>query len=132
MCCLTKARQQQIDILCNKYLFLSFSRIPSREVLEETINLINWSAFCDGKINFLEHVEVAVNLNYTLRGDLLIKLISPQGTLSNLTHYRMVDSAGGATDLNWVLMSLHYWGESPIGPWKLTLQNSQLRNHNTG
>jgi len=113
-------------------LFSSFSEIPSNGVLEESINLINWSDFCGSKINFLEHVEVAVNLNYTRRGDLVIKLISPQGTLSNLTHSRMVDSATGATDLNWVLMSLHYWGESAIGPWKLTLQNSQLRNHNTG
>lgn len=113
-------------------MFSSFSQIPSNGVLEEKINLINWTDFCGSKINFLEHVEVAVNLNYTRRGDLLVKLISPQGTWSNLTHFRMVDSASGATDLNWVLMSLHYWGESAIGPWKLTLQNSQLHNHNTG
>ena len=44
----------------------------------------------------------------------------------------MMDSATGATDLNWVLMSLHYWGENAIGSWRLTLQNSQLRNRNTG
>jgi len=111
---------------------LSFSRIRSEGVLKETIDLTNWSDFCGSEINFLEHVEVAVNLTYTRRGDLLIKLISPQGTSSKLTHSRMVDSAAGATDLNWVLMSLHYWGESAIGPWKLTLQNSQLRNSNTG
>ena len=112
-------------------MFLCFSRIPSNGVLEETVDLTKWSVFCGSKINFLEHVEVAVNLNYTRRGDLLIKLISPQGMLSNLTHFRMMDSARGATDLNWVLMSLHYWGESATGPWKLTLENSQLR-HNTG
>ena len=113
-------------------MFSCFRQIPSNGVLEETIDLTKWNDYCGSKINFLEHVEVAVNLNYTRRGDLLIKLISPQGTSSNLTHYRMVDSAGGATDLNWVLMSLHYWGESAIGSWRLTLQNSQLHNHNTG
>ena len=114
------------------HLFLSFSLIPSRSVIEETINLTTRNEFCDGEINFLEHVEVAVNLTYTRRGDLLIKLISPQGTVSNLTYHRRLDSSVGATDLNWVLMTLHHWGESAMGTWKLTLQNSQLRNANAG
>ena len=113
-------------------MFLCFSRIPSNGVLEETVDLTKWSVFCGSKINFLEHVEVAVNLNYTRRGDLLIKLISPQGTVSNLTYYRMLDSSVGEKDLNWVLMTLHHWGEKAMGTWKLTLQNSQLRNVNTG
>ncbi|KAL9963202.1 hypothetical protein ACROYT_G032380 [Oculina patagonica] len=108
------------------------SLIPSIEALEESIDLSNWSDFCGDKINFLEHVEVAVNLNYSRRGDLLIKLISPHGTVSNLTQYRMLDSSVGAKDLNWVLMSLHYWGENAMGLWKLTLQNTQLYRHNTG
>ncbi len=113
-------------------MFLSFSRIPSKEALIETIDLNNWSDFCGDKINFLEHVEVAVNLNYSRRGDLLIKLTSPQGTVSNLTKYRMYDSSFGAKDLNFVLMSLHFWGENAVGVWKLTLQNTQLYNINTG
>lgn len=114
------------------HLFFSFSLIPSKGVIEEKINLATWKEFCDGEIKFLEHVEVAVNLSYTRRGDLLIKLISPQGTVSNLTYYRMLDSSVGAKDLNWVLMTLHHWGETAMGTWKLTLQNLQLRNVNTG
>jgi len=114
------------------HLFFSFSPIPSKGVIEEKINLYTRNEFCDGEINFLEHIEVAVNLNYTRRGDLLIKLISPHETVSNLTYYRMYDSALGAKDLNWVLMTLHHWGESAMGTWKLTLENSQLRNVNTG
>ena len=99
------------------------------------IDLSNWSEFCngtDGAINYLEHVEVSVNLTYTLRGELLIKLISPQGTVSNLTHYRMSDSSFGAKDLNWVLMSLHHWGENATGRWTLTLENANLDHDNTG
>lgn len=80
----------------------------------------------------MEHVEVSVNLTYTLRGELLIKLISPQGTVSNLTHYRKADAAFGAKDLNWVLMTLHHWGENAIGLWKLTLESSHPDHNNEG
>lgn len=112
--------------------FLSFSHIPSKETLVEMIDLSDWSYFCGDKINFLEHVEVSVKLNYTRRGDLLIKLVSPQGTVSNLTHYRKQDSYYRLKNLDWVLMTLHYWGENATGPWKLRLHNSQLNHVNTG
>lgn len=109
--------------------FSSFSAIPSNNKLEESIDLSDWSDFCGDRINYLEHVEVGVNLSYTRRGELLIKLISPQGTVSNLTHYRWLDSG---RDLNWVMMSLHYWGENATGPWRLTLENSNPANNNRG
>jgi len=113
------------------FLF-SFSQIPSVETLVETIDLSDWSDSCADEINFLEHVEVSVKLNYTRRGDLLIKLVSPQGTVSNLTHYRKRDSFYRLKDLDWVLMTLHHWGENATGLWKLTLHNSQLNHINTG
>ncbi|XP_068681768.1 proprotein convertase subtilisin/kexin type 4-like isoform X3 [Montipora foliosa] len=106
--------------------------IPSQGHLEETIDLREWSDLCGDVINHLEHVEVSVNLTYTLRGELLIRLTSPQGTVSNLTHYRMMDSSLGFTDLNWVLMTLHHWGESAPGIWRLTLGNSNPSHDNTG
>ena len=109
-----------------------FSRIGSTGTTEETIDLSKWEDHCVDKINYLEHVEVSVNLNYTLRGELLIKLKSPQGTVSNLTHYRIADAAFGAKDLNWVLMTLHHWGENATGPWKLTMENSHPDHANTG
>ena len=113
--------------------FLLFSRpIPSQGHLEETIDLSDWSDLCGDVINHLEHVEVSVNLTYTLRGELLIRLMSPQGTVSNLTYYRMMDSSMGFTDLNWVLMTLHHWGESAPGIWRLTLRNSNPSHDNTG
>lgn len=109
-----------------------FSVIPSNVKLEESIDLSKWSDFCGDEIYYLEHVEVGVNLTYTRRGELLIKLVSPQGTVSNLTHYRWADSARRTRDLNWVLMSLHYWGENAIGPWKLTFENSNPAHDNRG
>ena len=91
------------------------------------------SKHCGGVvINYLEHVEVKVNLNYSRRGDLLIKITSPEGTVSNLTHYRKSDSFFKLKDLNWVLMTLHLWGETAVGEWKLSLENSQTQHRNKG
>ena len=102
-------------------------------MLEERIDLSNMGAQCGGVvINYLEHVEVKVNLNYSRRGDLLIKITSPKGTVSNLTHYRKSDSFFQLKDLNWVLMTLHLWGETAAGEWKLSLENSQPQHHNEG
>jgi len=107
--------------------------IPSIKALEEWIDLSDMSEHCGGVvINYLEHVEVKVNLNYSRRGDLLIKITSPTGTVSNLTHYRKSDSFFKLKDLNWVLMTLHLWGETAVGEWKLTLENSQPQHHNKG
>ena len=89
---------------------------------------------CNGvMINFLEHVEVKLNLNYSRRGDLEIKLTSPSGTETNLTHYRPSDSFFKQKVLqNWVVMTLHLWGETAKGEWKLTIKNSQTQNANKG
>ena len=84
-------------------------------------------------INFLEYVEVKLNLNYSRRGDLEIKLTSPSGTETNLTHYRPSDSFFKQKVLqNWVVMTLHLWGETVKGEWKLTIKNSQTQNANNG
>lgn len=99
--------------------------------MEERIDLSNCDS-CYTAIKYLEHVEVSVNLTFTLRGELLIKLVSPQGTVSNLTHYRKADSFFGTENLDWVLMTLHHWGENPTGTWRLTLENSNLDHDNTG
>ncbi len=92
------------------------------------------SEYCGGDVvNYLEHVEVKVNLNYSRRGDLLIKITSPGGTVSSLTHYRKSDSFFKLKDLkNWTLMTLHLWGETAVGEWKLTLKNSQPQHAHEG
>ena len=125
---------QQISSANNCLLLISlYCRIiKAYKTSEFLINLTDWSNSCNEPINYLEHVEVSVNLTYTLRGELLIKLISPQGTASNLTHYRKADASFGAKDLNWVLMTLHHWGENATGIWKLTLESSHPNHNNKG
>ena len=89
---------------------------------------------CKGRvINYLEHVEVKVNLNYSRRGDLEMKVSSPSGTVSNLTHFRYADSRLKNKELkNWVVMTLHLWGETAKGKWTLILKNSQIKRANKG
>ena len=114
---------------------MSLSRpLQSSEALEERIDLSDMSKYCEGKvINFLEHVEVKVKLVYSRRGDLLIKIASPEGTVSNLTHYRKFDSYFKFKDLkDWTVMTLHLWGETAVGEWKLTFKDLQPQHANEG
>ncbi|KAJ7328622.1 hypothetical protein OS493_023891 [Desmophyllum pertusum] len=112
--------------------------IPSADALKVTVSLndvtVTVTRLCLGsKINYLEHVQVRVNLNYTVRGELEMNLTSPQGTTSRLTQYRPKDNSPDATNLtNWVILTLHHWGENPSGIWELSLKNAKPEHKNTG
>ena len=57
------------------------------------------------------------------RGDIMIELISPQGTSSTLLPYRRYDfinyDDGQCVYNLWPFMSVHYWGENPVGDWTM-------------
>ena len=55
------------------------------------------------------------------RGDINIELASPQGTKSVLLPYRDYDFINDEGYDNWPFMSVHYWGENPLGTWTLTI-----------
>ena len=76
---------------------------------------------CKERIGFLEHVLVRVNLTIWPRGDLLLSLKSPSGTVSRLTQHRPLDRFKSvSTNLtNWNILTLHHWGEDPRGTWTL-------------
>ena len=86
---------------------------------EDTVH-VSKSSECRN-IRFLEHVQVRVNLEVWPRGDLLLTLESPSKTFSRLTQYRLLDRLRGySTNLtDWVILTLHHWGEDPQGSWKL-------------
>lgn len=82
------------------------------------------------QINFLEHIQLFVNLDYSKRGDLHINLTSPNGTSTMLLSERDQDwSTSGF--VNWPLMSVHTWGENPSGIWKFRI-NDNSENKNSG
>ena len=69
--------------------------------------------------------------HHTKRGDIKIELISPSGTNSVLLPYRNYDFINEEGYDNWPFMSVHYWGENPIGTWtlKITFKSSSGNVH---
>ena len=55
------------------------------------------------------------------RGDIKIELTSPQGTKSILLPYRNYDFINAEGYNDWPFMSVHLWGENPIGTWTLKI-----------
>lgn len=60
------------------------------------------------------------------RGDIRISLTSPQGTESVLLPYRNYDFVNEEGYDDWPFMSVHHWGENPVGQWTLTIN---FRSH---
>ena len=55
------------------------------------------------------------------RGDIKIELTSPSGTNSILLPYRNYDFVNAEGYDNWPFMSIHFWGENPVGTWTLKI-----------
>ncbi|XP_049872049.1 furin-like protease 1 isoform X2 [Pectinophora gossypiella] len=81
---------------------------------------------CPG-VNYLEHVQARVTLQATRRGDLRIALTSPAGTRVTLLAPRAHDSSRAGFN-SWPFMSVHMWGESPLGLWQLEVSNEGRYN----
>ncbi|KRT80455.1 Peptidase [Oryctes borbonicus] len=91
--------------------------IPAKSVvvLQLTVNE------CKG-VQVLEHVQAKLTIYAHRRGDLNIQLTSPMGTRVTLLAHRPHDvSRQGFT--HWPFMSVHSWGESPLGKWQLEIHN---------
>ena len=58
---------------------------------------------------------------YPKRGDIKIELTSPQGTVSTMLPYRTYDFVNEEGYDSWPFMSVHHWGENPIGQWTVKL-----------
>jgi len=89
---------------------------------------------CVGKdqksVNFLEHVQLTLDMTYSRRGAVDIELISPNGTQSQILNPRIADKSTRGYK-QWVFMTLHMWGESPRGQWKLIISDN-TRESNRG
>ena len=78
------------------------------------------------EIRYLEHVQARLTLKFKPRGNLKITLISPSGTLSTLLSPRIRDEYEDTFN-EWPFLSVHFWGESPVGVWELRVENSNLK-----
>ena len=101
----------------------NFRRIPSAFSMEVK----------DCPIEFLEHVQVKVNLNFSQRGDLSLKLKAPSGTVSPLTGRRKVDNLRRVNNLtDWVITTLFHWKENATGRWEFVVDDFDPSNPSTG
>lgn len=83
------------------------------------------------EIRYLEHVQATITLKFHPRGNLKITLTSPSGTSSNLLLPRLRDGEDDVIQ-NWPFLSVHFWGESAEGNWKLSIQNGGSRADRPG
>ena len=65
------------------------------------------------------------------RGDIQITLTSPQGTNSTLLPYRLYDFINVEGYSDWPFMSVHHWGENPVGTWTLHVRFKSLSGYVT-
>lgn len=73
----------------------------------------------------VEHVNVFVNIDATIRGKVGVKLTSPFGAVSELAPFRPFDkSRAGFKD--WTFMSLAHWGEDGAGEWTIEVYSDDV------
>ena len=102
---------------------LNYLILPGRE---ESISLQVENKGCVEKIKHLEHFHIVINLSsQARRGDLSVTVISPMGTKSQLLGPRPFDDIKTGFSLfgKWPMMSVHFWGENPVGKWTLVVKN---------
>jgi Ca2+-binding RTX toxin-like protein len=78
----------------------------------------------------VEHAEVELHLDHTRIGDLVVTLISPNGTESLLVNRPGKAPGSGDSDkgleadhINFVFSTTHTWGESVAGDWTLKVED---------
>lgn len=92
----------------------------------ESIITVTGDDLKNDNIKALEHIQIIVNIEANIRGQVTIDLISPSGMVSKLGVVRPHDEdASGFND--WTFMSVAHWGESEGGDWKL-----QVKTHKEG
>lgn len=75
-----------------------------------------------GTVLRVEHVELTLSAVHGYRGDLEVKLISPDGTVSTLATPTLDDD--GRDYDQWTFVSVRHWGEGSAGTWKLSLRDA--------
>ena len=81
----------------------------------------------------IEHVELGIDLRHTRMGDLVVELISPNGTVSTLMNRPTASSdapfglsgtdSGVPTRLLWDFSSVQFYGEQASGTWTVNVRD---------
>ena len=91
-------------------LTLSYNNIPS----------YSYDAYYNSFYDTYDQKDV-LSHQFARRGDISVSLRSPQGTTSELLPNRERDFINTNSYRNWEFMSVHYWGENPLGDWEVLI-----------
>lgn len=69
----------------------------------------------------VEHVTLTIDIDHTYRGDLVVTLTSPDGTVSELA---TIHDDDGSDYEDFPLLSVRHWGESANGDWTLKVSDA--------
>lgn len=103
---------------------LSNAAIPDGGTLTDTVNIALTESFT------AEHVTVTIDFDHSRVGDLIFKLVSPNGTEGILLNRLGVDPGSttdtghGAETLTFDFGNVSAWGEDVNGDWTLTVQDA--------
>ena len=96
-------------------------RIPSKINVEITKYDLNCEA--NKLINSLEHVQLRLDLEYENRAVITVDVTSPSRTTSRFLYARSYDALTSETTYSdLVVTSVHFWGESLLGKWKIDIK----------
>jgi subtilisin-like proprotein convertase family protein len=85
---------------------------------------------CNGtsinNVNYVEHVQVSIHFSANLHKDVLISIMSPANTESQLLSARPFDTGSGQQ--TWTFSSVHFWGEMASGNWTIRMSITEHTN----
>ena len=105
-------------------VYFSFSQLDNNRRLAINVDTTG----CKGTRNFIryvEHVHVIISLVHSRRGQVSIYLVSPMKTRSRVLSRRKKDYKNGMF-ASWAFLSTHFWGENPMGQWKLEIHSKSF------
>ena len=109
----------------------TFPRFTAKRFKAGTPGVVRFSTdACAGQknqVNFLEHIQLVTDIDYTRRGNLMIYITSPSGTRTRLLSPRRRDNSR-AGFRKWPFMSVHTWGEDPKGWWQLEVYDKDSQS----
>jgi len=118
-----KWRNVPLQHICQSATMIADMQIP--DGIGDKARVTMNSDGCAGTINavnHLEHIQCKLTLHYIPRGNIMVVITSPSGTRSTLLFPRPRDTLGQRFD-SWPFLSVHFWGESPVGRWTLEVIN---------
>lgn len=106
-----------------------YGKQPQKQVLSPSIQPTNKAAnsflvnLTHTNITFVEMVILRIYLKHPKRGDVAVRLVSPESTVSVLAEWRNDPNANYPQE-GWTFSSLHHWGEQQAdGVWEVQVHD---------